>query len=191
MLWVYNTRHISNRFIAPMRVIHRTILKGLLWLFLSAYGVFLSLPFVTDAGYVYLRDTAEKARKEMQTIANELEAFHRQHQRYPHVPASHWITEASLEVNGQAIFLYPPGFKSETIFDPFIADGYTQPVRYYSDGSTWFTLVCDGPDQDGDITEEVFRSLQKPTEDTLREWMYHPENGYRSGGDVAVVVSLK
>lgn len=174
-----------------MREIQRKIFQSVLWLFLPVYAVFLSLPFVTDVGYVYLRDTAEKARKEMRTIAEELEAFHRQNQRYPNVPASYWITEASLEVNGQAVYLYPPGFKSETIFDPFIADGYTQPVRYYSDGATWFALVCDGPDQDGDITEEVFQSLQTPTEDSLREWIYQPENGYRSGGDVAVVVSHK
>lgn len=164
----------------------KRILNWLLLSLIPIYGVFLSLPFVTDVGYEYLRNTAEKSKSDMRRLAGELEKFRVQYGRYPNPSASSWITDASLTVEGKDVFLITPGMKGAGIFDLFIADAYTQPFRYYGDGETWFVLASNGPDRDEDITAEVLRQFTKPSYEALLKWIYNPNNGYRSGGDVIV-----
>lgn len=169
-----------------MSIKRKQLLNWLLVLFIPVYGVFLSLPFVTEVGYEYLRNTAEKSKTEMNKLAVELSKFRAQYGRYPHSSASQWITDASLTVDGKDVYMIPYGAKGEGIFDPFIADAYTQPYRYYSDGETWFVVACDGPDQDEDVTPDVLRQFAKPSYEELQPWTYNPHQGYRSGGDVVV-----
>jgi len=164
----------------------KRILHWLLLSLIPIYGVFLSLPFVTEVGYEYLRNTAEKTKADMSLLADELEKFRSQYGKYPNSSASAWITDASLAVDGKDVFLISQGTKGAGIFDPFIADAYTQPLRYYGDGETWFILASDGPDQDEDLTAEVLRQFTKPSYKQLIPWTYNSHNGYRSGGDVIV-----
>ncbi|MBN2325875.1 MAG: hypothetical protein JXR73_01885 [Candidatus Omnitrophica bacterium] len=159
---------------------------GLLFCILL-YAAFLSLPHVTEVGYIYLRDTAKKAQSEMERLSDEVESFRREHGRYPRASAAGWITEASLTVDGEAVFLIATGNRSEYIFDPFIADAYTQPYRYYSDCERWHVIVCNGPDQDADIDSNFIETFAKPSYQNLAPRMYNPGNGYRSGGDVVVI----
>ncbi|MGC9326292.1 MAG: hypothetical protein ACP5I1_01530 [Candidatus Hinthialibacter sp.] len=165
----------------------KRVRDSLLLLCIPLYAAFLSLPHVTEVGYIYLRDTAKKAQSEMERLSDELEAFRRKYGRYPRASAAGWITEASATIEGEAVFFIAPGTRSEFIFDPFIADAYTQPYRYYSDGERWHVIVCNGPDQDADIDSTFLDTFTKPAYHNLAPRMYNPGNGYRSGGDVAVI----
>jgi hypothetical protein len=163
------------------------IFSLLLLSFIPVYGIFLSLPVITDVGYEYLHNTAVRAESEMQSLAESIDNIHKQYGCYPNMPASRFVVDASLTVDGETINIITPEIINTVAFDPFIAGGYSQSYRYYTDGQSWFVLACNGPDQDEDITNGVLQSIQHPSKDSLREWLYDPQNGYRSAGDVIVV----
>ncbi len=163
------------------------ILDWLLLLCIPLYGVFLSLPVITDVGYEYLYNTAVRAESEMQSIAEAIDKIHARYGCYPDMSASHFVVDASLTVNGEDIGIFSTEIINTVVFDPFIAGGYTQSYRYYTDSQNWFVLACNGPDEDEDITYEVLLDIINPTYDNLRELCYDHTKGYRSNGDIIVV----
>ncbi len=159
----------------------------LLLLFIPLYGVFLSLPVITDVGYEYLHNTAVRAESEMQSIAESIDKIYKQYGCYPNMPASYSVVDASLTVGGESIPIFTSEIINTVAFDPFVAGGYTQSYRYYTDGQSWFVLACNGPDEDEDITYSVLCDIPNPSYDNLRDSLYDPQNGYRSVGDIIVV----
>ncbi len=161
-------------------------LNVLIFIAIVLYLAFLSIPFVTDVGHIDKANTAKRAASEMKQIADALDRFYRDHQRYPLAAASRFIRDASLPDENRFLFLTSPvAYINAFSADPFIGDGYTQPYRYYSDGASWFLLASHGPDGDSDITDDTIpKRTDRSSLGKLKTWIYDPSNGNLSNGDV-------
>lgn len=129
-----------------------------------------------------------RADAEIRYLKNSLESFFIDNNSYPFSPASGFISEASVDVNGRANFLTTPvSYIPSLPYDPFVGDGHEQSFRYYSDGKTYYMITSNGPDRDIDITREMVSSLDLSNQKSLSFFRFDPTNGTESNGDVFTI----
>ncbi|MFB3787283.1 MAG: DUF2092 domain-containing protein [bacterium] len=127
-----------------------------------------------------------RAKADMRALRNALEMFFIDNDKYPVPLEGRTLDQAGLKVGeeSQARILRltgPVQYVDSLPADPF--DPEDKPYRYFSDGK-FYILVSNGPDGDVDFDERTFKGGKI---DTLREFIFDPEDGETSSGDIIVV----
>jgi len=125
-------------------------------------------------------------KADMRALRNALEMFFIDNDKYPVPLEGRTLDQAGLKVGeeSQARILRltgPVKYVDILPADPFDPEG--KPFRYFSDGK-FYILVSNGPDGDIDFDERTFKGGKI---DTLREFIFDPDAGETSSGDIIVV----
>ncbi|MDP8245794.1 MAG: hypothetical protein P9L94_17055 [Candidatus Hinthialibacter antarcticus] len=122
-----------------------------------------------------------RANADIRMLSHGLDAFWLDSNKYPIADKSRWIENAGVMIDGYpnlANLTSPIGYLVNYPIDPLDQDkkGY----RYFSDGNTFYIIVSNGPDEDIDIDERLFKGDVAP----FQPLIYNPSNGLISDGDI-------